>query len=69
MTYSQRNLTGLFEYSNGTMSRKKDGGVEYFGPPSRELDLIWEALLNLPLPTLLEDEMGLLAHVREKDRW
>ena len=71
MTYSPRNMTGLYEYSTTTkrLTRKNDSDVEYFGPPTQELNEAWEDLLRHDLNILLEDEIRPYHHLREIDRW
>lgn len=56
--YGQRKYTGALVYDQETRRaiRLKDGPVEYFGPPSDEIDAAWEELLKGEFIYMTEEE-------------
>ncbi|CAE7220771.1 hypothetical protein PTNB85_10188 [Pyrenophora teres f. teres] len=56
--YHQLTYTGALRYdsASGHVIRTPDSDVEYFGPPSAEIEQAWKKLLYNEFPTMTKDE-------------
>lgn len=60
--YEERKYTGAlaYDYDKKEMIREADGKLEFFGPPSPEVDAAWHSLLRGKCSTWIENSILLL---------